>query len=215
MNERLVWIRTWFEARSVRERLILTAALAAGLVLVFEAISWAPERKRLQAAEIQIASLKQQSDALQHELDVLDQQEALDPDAAVRRQLDAFNQQADTLDGKLRAKAIQLLTPDQARTMLHDLIASARGLKLVGLQTRPPTPLVETEGLDLPVLYRHGLVIDLQGDYLALLAYVQALEQLPWRIYWYGLEVQADAPGARSFRLNLYTISLHKEWIRV
>jgi MSHA biogenesis protein MshJ len=86
---------------------------------------------------------------------------------------------------------------------------------MVGLQTEPARPLADTEGLDLPVLYRHGLVIDLEGDYLALLQYVQALEGLPWRLYWYGLEVDADRPGARRFRLRLYTVSLRKEWIRV
>ena len=215
MNERLARVQTWFEGRTLRERLILTGALTIGLVIAFEASSWAPARKRLLAAESQVDSLQEQIGALERELDQIDQLEVLDPDAAVRRQLETFDHQADALDGKLRAQAIQLLAPDQARSMLHALITSAQGLKLVGLQTEAPTQLMDTEGLDLPVLYRHGLVIDLQGDYLALLAYVQALERLPWRLYWYGLEVRADAPGSRNFRLNLYTISLHMEWIRV
>ncbi len=215
MNEWLARARTWFEARTPRERMILVGAVTIGLVLALEAFSWAPARKRLFAAETQIASLEEQRGALDHELTRLDQQEALDPDAAVRRQLESFDRQAETLDGKLRAQSIQLLAPDQARSMLRALVASVHGLKLVGLQTDAPAQLVETEGLDLPALYRHGLLIDLQGDYLALLDYVQALEQLPWRLYWYGLEVRADAPGPRTFRLHLYTIGLHKEWIRV
>jgi MSHA biogenesis protein MshJ len=68
---------------------------------------------------------------------------------------------------------------------------------------------------NLPVLYRHGLVIDLQGEYLALLEYVRALENLPWRFYWLGLEVRAAGPGPREFRLHVYTVSLREEWIRV
>ena len=66
----------------------------------------------------------------------------------------------------------------------------------------------------VPPLYRHGVVIELEGDYLPLLDYLQALENLPWRLYWYGLDVKADKPGARRFRLEFYTVSLHKEWIR-
>ncbi len=215
MIERIAQVRGWFEARSFRERIVIAAAAAVGTLLVFEALSWAPARERLKAAELQIASLESQQSALQDELDRLDQQEALDPDAAVRRQLDTYDRQVSTLDEKLKGQAIQLIAPEHARAVLQALIASVHGLRMTGLQTEPPRQLVDTAGLDLPVLYRHGLVIDLQGDYMALLEYVQALEQLPWRLYWYSLEIDADKPGLRHFRLQLYTVSLRKEWIRV
>jgi MSHA biogenesis protein MshJ len=215
MIERLAWIQAWFDARSLRERLVLAGACVIGLLLVIEALAWAPARQRLKAAASQMASLDEQRATLQQQLDLLDQQEALDPDAAVRKQIETFDHQVGTLDEKLRAQAIQLLAPDQTRAMLHALIANLHGLKMVGLQTEAPRPLVNTEGLDLPALYRHGVDIDLQGDYLALIDYVQALEQMPWRLYWYGLEIRTDGAGARTFRLQLYTVSLYKEWIRV
>ncbi len=215
MIERLAQVRGWFEARTFRERIVIAAAAAVGILLVFEALSWAPARERLKAAEMQIASLETQRGALQDELDRLDQQEALDPDAAVRRQLETYDRQVSTLDEKLKGQAIQLIAPEHARAVLQALIANVHGLRMTGLQTEPPRQLVDTAGLDLPVLYRHGLVIDLQGDYMGLLEYVQALEQLPWRLYWYGLEIDADKPGLRHFRLQLYTVSLRKEWIRV
>ena len=215
MIERLAPARDWFEARNVRERLALTAAACAVILLALEALAWAPARQRLHDAESQVASLESQKNVLQAELDTLDEQEALDPDAAVRRQLDTFDRQVSSIDQKLEGQALQLIAPEQARAVLQALIANVRGLRMVGLQTEPARALVETEGLDLPVLYRHGLVIDLEGDYLALLEYVRALEQLPWRLYWYGLDVTADKPGARRFRLRLYTVSLRKEWIRV
>lgn len=215
MIERIAFARDWFAARNFRERIVLTVAACAGILLVIEALAWAPARQRLHAAEAQVASLETQKNVLQGELDALDQQEALDPDSAVRRQLDTFDRQVGSLDEKLQGQALQLIAPEQARAVLQALIANVRGLHMAGLQTEPARPLVETEGLDLPVLYRHGLVIDLDGDYLALIEYLQALEQLPWRLYWYDLEVTADKPGPRRFRLRLYTVSLRKEWIRV
>ncbi len=215
MIERFAFARSWFDARNFRERIMLAAAACIGILLVVDAFSWAPARQRLHSAEVQLASLETQKLALQDQLDALDQQEALDPDAAVRRQLDAFDTQVGTLDRKLQGQALQLIAPEQARAVLQALIANVRGLRMVALQTEPARALVATEGLDLPVLYRHGLVIDLEGDYLALVAYLQALEQLPWRLYWYEVEVTADKPGARRFRLRLYTVSLRKEWIRV
>lgn len=215
MIERLALARDWLDARNSRERIVLASAACAVILLAIEALAWAPARERLRDAEAQLASLESQKNVLQGELDALDQQEALDPDAAVRRQLDTFDRQVGSIDRKLQGQALQLIAPEQARSVLQALIANVQGLRMVALQTEPARPLVETEGLDLPVLYRHGLVIDLEGDYLALLEYLRALEQLPWRLYWYGVEVTADGPGARQFRLRLYTVSLRKEWIRV
>lgn len=215
MIERFEFARSWFDGRSFRERIVLAAAACVGILLAIEAVSWAPARQRLASAELQIASLETQKAGLQDQLDALDQQEALDPDAAVHRQMDSFDRQVGALDRKLEGQALQLIAPEQAQAVLQALIANVRGLRMVALQTEPARPLVATAGLDLPVLYRHGLVIDLEGDYLALIQYLQALEQLPWRFYWTGVEVTADKAGARRFRLRLYTVSLRKEWIRV
>jgi MSHA biogenesis protein MshJ len=214
MIERLGGVRDWFEALSFRERVAIVAAVLIGLLLGIEALAWAPARKRLDGAEAQIASLDSQRTTLQQELDKLDQEESLDPDAAVKRQLKSFDQQVGTLDKKLEGQALQLIDPAQARPMLQALISNVHGLRLLSLHTEPPTQLVNTENADLPPLYRHGIVIELEGDYLPLLDYLQALENLPWRLYWYGLDVKADKPGARHFRLEFYTVSLRKEWIR-
>ena len=215
MIEGLDHVRERFEALSFRERIAIVAAVVIGLLLGIEALAWAPARKRLDAAEMQVASLDAQRAALQQELDALDQEEALDPDAAVKRQLGSFDQQVATLDARLGAQKLQLLDPAQARPVLEALIANVRGLRMTGLHTVAPTQFVSTEATDLPPLYRHALVIDLEGDYLPLLEYLQALESLPWRFYWTSLDMKAEKPGARRFRLELFTISLHKEWIRV
>jgi MSHA biogenesis protein MshJ len=215
MIDRLGSVRDWFEALTLRERIVIVTAVLAGFMLALEAFAWAPARKRLDSAEAQIASLDFQRATLQAELDKLDQEEALDPDAAVKRQLQSFDRQVGALDQKLQGQALQLIDPAQARPVLQALISNIRGLRMVSLYTEPPTQLVNTENADLPPLFRHGLVIELEGDYLSLLEYVRALESLPWRLYWYGLQVKADKPGARYFRLDLYTVSLRKEWIRV
>lgn len=215
MTERLRLARAWFDARLRHERIALTAAVAIGLLLAFEALAWSPARGRLASLGTQVAALDEQRAALEGELESLDRQEALDPDAAARRQIDVRVREIADLDEDLRAQALQIIAPDQVRLLLRDLIAEVEGLELVGMQTQTPQELVRTAGDDLPALYRHGLVIELRGDYLALVEYAKALESLPWRFYWLGLEVRADAAQPRDFRLHLYTVSLRKEWIRV
>jgi len=215
MIQRMLRARAWFEALSRSERIAMLAAGVLGLLVLFETLSWSPARRQLSTTALQTSSLEEQRTSLEGELGSLDEHEALDPDAAVRRQIGKLEGDIGEIDAQLRDQALQILAPEQVRLVLRDLIDNVQGLRLVSMQTEAPVQLVNTAPEDLPALYRHGLVIDLQGEYLALLDYVRALEALPWRFYWLGIDVRADEPGARSFRLHLYTVSLRKEWIRV
>lgn len=215
MIEQLRAAQAWFDARAQRDRGVLLAASIVALLLAFEALAWGPARARLAAAETRLGSIEQEEGTLEAELDALDEQEALDPDAAVRRQLGLVQTEITALDTELGEQALQIIAPDEARAVLRDLIDNVADLRLVTMRTEAPTQLVNATGDDLPALYRHGLVIDLEGEYLALVDYVRALEQLPWRFYWLGIEVRAESPGPRGFRLHIYTVSLRKEWIRV
>jgi MSHA biogenesis protein MshJ len=215
MMEQVRAARIWFEGLSQRERFILIGAAAVIAVLLAELASWGPGRERLEAATTQLSSLKTQQSSLENELGQLDQSEALDPDAAARRQLDRLDAEIAGVDEKLRLNTLQILTPDQARSVLRDVIDNIQGIRFLGIRTEPPVTLVNTAPEDLPTLFRHGLVIDLEGEYLSMLDYTRALEALPWSFYWLGLEVDAYEPGPRRFRLHLYTVSLRKEWIGV
>jgi len=213
--DRIHAARAWYESRSQRDRTVLLAASLIAVLLAFEALAFGSARARLATVEARFDAVEQERRALETELETLDEQDALDPNAAVRRQLGLLGAEIAALDTKLGEQALQIIAPDEARLVLRDLIDNVAELDLRTMRTLTPEQLVNATADDLPALYRHGLVIDLEGEYLALLAYVRALEALPWRFYWLGMNVQAEAPGPRRFRLHIYTVSLRKEWIRV
>ena len=215
MKERLRSYRIWFESLAARQRFVLLGAAIIGIVLFGESFSWAEGRERLSSVSSQLDSLRAEHRGLENDLFDLDQSDALDPDAAARRQLELMDSEIAAVDESLRVNTLQILTPDQARLVFRDMIESIRGIDFVGLQTEPPISLVNSAQEDMPALYRHGLVIDLEGDYLSLLDYTRALEALPWSFYWLGLDVEAYEPGPRRFRVHLYTVSLREEWIGV
>lgn len=215
MIRQLPAFESWFDGRTLRERAILSIATLAAGVLLFEGTWWAPERERAALADASVASLEKQKSAMTSELDRLVLRESLDPDAAIREQLDVVEHRIAGLDTRLRNQTLQILSPEQMPAVLRDLIGEGRGLRITGIRSELPERLVNSANENLPILYRHGLVIDLQGEYLALLDYVRALEDLPWRFYWLGLEVRANGTNPRQFRLHVYTVSLREEWIRV
>jgi len=211
----ITWLESWFDTRPRRERTVVAVAVIVGTLLMFEGTWWSPEREAAAQSQAEVASLELQKAGVLTELDQLEQRESLDPDAAILNQLEVLQQELADLDVNLRGQTLQILAPEQMPSVLRDLIGNVRDLQITGIQSELPERLVNSANDDLPVLYRHGLVIDLQGEYLSLLDYVRALEELPWRFYWLGMEVRANGADPRRFRLHVYTVSLREEWIRV
>ncbi|MEX2126369.1 MAG: hypothetical protein WD795_20920 [Woeseia sp.] len=215
MMKQLAWFESWFDGRPWRERAILAAAAVVATLFMFEGTWWSEERERAAQANDEVASLELQKAGMAAELEQLEQRESLDPDAAIREQIDILQRKLVDLDAKLRGQTLQILAPEQMPSVLRDLIGNIRGLRITAIRSELPERLLNSANDNLPVLYRHGLVIELEGEYLALLDYVRGLEELPWRFYWLGMEVRANGVDPRQFRLHVYTVSLREEWIRV
>lgn len=213
--EQILNSASWFEQRPARERLVLAVSMLIAVLFLFETLWWAPKREQLQHARTEIESLEDQKSLLSSEVAALEQRESLDPDSALRQQLDVVQQKIAGLDEELKGQTLQILTPEQMPGVLRDLIDATERLRIVGIRSEPPERLVESVDGNQTILYRHGLVVELKGEYLALLDCVRALEFLPWRFYWTGVEVDADGGEAADFRLHVYTVSLREEWIRV
>jgi MSHA biogenesis protein MshJ len=65
------------------------------------------------------------------------------------------------------------------------------------------------------LLYRHGVEIVLQGSYLDMVSYMDALESLPAQLFWGKAELAAGQyPNAR-LKLTLYTLSLDQKWMEI
>lgn len=63
------------------------------------------------------------------------------------------------------------------------------------------------------LLYRHGVEIVLQGSYLDMVAYMEALEAMPAQLFWGKAKLKADEYPAAQLTLTLYTLSLEQKWI--
>lgn len=61
--------------------------------------------------------------------------------------------------------------------------------------------------------YRHGLEIEVEGSYAACLAYLNAIEALPWRLYWQVLELDVIDYPQNRIRIEVGTLSLDEGWI--
>ena len=58
-------------------------------------------------------------------------------------------------------------------------------------------------------------MIELEGSYLDLLAYLESIEQLPWRIFYSRLDLESLEHPTLRITLELNTLSLEQEWLGV
>ena len=73
-----------------------------------------------------------------------------------------------------------------------------------------PTAIAENSGP-----YVHPVELIVEGSYLDVLRYLQALEALPWRFYWKALDLQSTGYPVNRVRIELTTLSMDKEWVGV
>jgi MSHA biogenesis protein MshJ len=74
----------------------------------------------------------------------------------------------------------------------------------------PAPAAAESQG---PFVHPVELVVD--GDYAAVVAYLQALERLPWRLQWRRLDLAAGEYPTNRVRIEIGTLSLSREWLSV
>jgi MSHA biogenesis protein MshJ len=73
--------------------------------------------------------------------------------------------------------------------------------------TAPPKPR--------ELLYRHGVEIVLQGSYLDMVNYMDALEALPTQLFWGKAKLDAGQYPDSRLTLTLYTLSLDQKWMKL
>ncbi|ELX08229.1 hypothetical protein Jab_2c02750 [Janthinobacterium sp. HH01] len=79
--------------------------------------------------------------------------------------------------------------------------------------TNAPAAKPQPAAAPAPLLYRHGVQLVLQGSYLEMIDYLEALEALPTQLFWGAAALDAEQYPQARLTLTLYTLSLDQKWI--
>ena len=199
LNKLIVWLN----ARSLRERVILAAASLAIPLMLWNAALMEPlelrrveSDKRISSLELEIQQLERQTEQFASEL-------SIDLDAENRARKDNLLDSLDRLRGVVDTRTEDLIPPAEMTRVLKEMLSKTEGLRLVRLESLPVEPLFETpEELDVELeggdLFKHGVVIEVLGDFPSTVRYLREIEQLPRRFYWETLDYEVvEYPTAR------------------
>lgn len=141
----------------------------------------------------------------------------------LRSEIEATRERVKQRQARLADATADMISPRDMARFLEQLLMQERSLTMVRLQTLDAQPLStntaqagdESPASQSPVLYRHAFEIAFSGGYLATLRYLQALESLPWRFVWDGVDYEVIDYPQSIVRMRLHTLSLSEDWIGV
>jgi MSHA biogenesis protein MshJ len=64
-------------------------------------------------------------------------------------------------------------------------------------------------------LFRHRVNLQCEGSFQSIVTYLKSIEQLPWPIYWVGVEYQERQYPKANLSLLIDTYSTERDWIKL
>lgn len=202
------------EARTLRERLLLMAAMLA-LPAVLGYLLWLdPQLQERQQGFDKISRIEKESDQFLAQIGKLEATLQKDPDRKNRERLSTLKEESQRLDRRLRQEQKEMISPELMPKLLEDMLGNLP-LELVHLHKLAPEIEIENGIKGTPKVYRHGLRLELEGSYRDTLKYLERLENLPWRLAWEALDIKMKDYPKATIILNVYTLSFDEVWLGV
>ena len=226
----LTRVRRAFDARARRERLLLIGAAIAVAAMAVDHLWLAPAFEAWQAAGRRQAAA---ATTLQTLNEAIAQRgtESRSLDQQTRRDVALWRDKVRQGDTELRSFGTSLVKAADMLPLLDHMLAQSGGLRLRNMQSLARTELAAAaaravapgaaasapaaSGEAGPVLYRHGVELTVEGSYADLLAYLNALEAMPQRVLWGGVQMKVAQYPKALLTLRLYTLSMDRGWLEL
>ncbi|OAI03026.1 hypothetical protein A1353_15350 [Methylomonas methanica] len=203
-----------FARLSRREKWMVAGTLILSLWGVWDTLFYQPLNKQQQLVIAEIGALQKQLAAQQQIAKQLEEAGRQDVNSDARQQLKQLQQAVNSLKQQLSEGGKRFVPAQSMATALRDMLKQHGNLKLLKLETLPASGFGNNDHEPIWV-YRHAMVITLQGDYFSTLNYLKALEALPWRIHWDSIAYQVkDYPLAET-RIQVYTLNFEQDLLGV
>lgn len=230
-----------FDALQPRERTLFSVTAGVLLLAAIYVLWIEPTEKALALNKEQLASVEPQVEGSRAVLQRLQAELSRDPEDARRLALAQLQEEAKAIDGRLRDEQAGVIPPGNMPGVLRDFLGRDPRLSVVSVEALPPeatrwvpvaaappaegaNPNATQEAQDeaaaaaadvVPALYRHRVVLRFDGDFASALAYVRAVEALPFRVRLHAFHVDAEKWPRLRITLQVETLGLEEGWIGV
>lgn len=197
---------------SIRERGLVLIATVVVLVMFWDTLVMQPLYNEQQNIERAIAQRQASVNRLAAALQEATARGSINPNSMMNREREELRRRIDLLDAQINAQAANIIPPARMAELLQDILRRQRSLELVDIRSLPAESVFAGDtALDAALqgrAYRHGLVMEVRGSYLDLLAYLREIESLPYTFLWDELSIETVEYPRNLIRVKVYSLSL-------
>ncbi|MFT5675440.1 MAG: MSHA biogenesis protein MshJ [Paraglaciecola sp.] len=207
-----------FLATSLREQAFIVVCGCALVIASIYLVLMEPISLHNQKLQRDIASSQKGLTALSKQVEEILQNLASDPNDALRERLQVLKTEISSIDTMLEDQTVNLVPANKMPQMLEKVLASSKGLKVIELQSLPSMPILQDVQIDIAAdtnLFRHGVILTLEGKYFDIQAYLEKMESLEWQFYWKKFDYSVSKYPVARVEVELYTLSTNKAFIGV
>lgn len=207
MRERINQLIERVDAMELRQRIML---LAAGLIVMF----FVADTFAIQPAIKQQKTLRQAVGDWESKLDVLRERTGILTDGPSGHAASSYSKmraRLTDLEARIQQQMGGLLAPAQAIKVLERVLEQDLKLLKVNASSSPlgdNDALTDSGQLQGAGINRYRMQLQLEGSYLATLRYLRALENLPWKFFWEGVEYEVIEHPTARITIDLYTLGI-------
>lgn len=229
LAERIENARERIDRLSLRERLLIFAAAVGVVAVLWQTLLLDPLTRRVNTAASRLEEARDQLARQQQAGATL----ASSPLFAATAHEHAQRARLARLDARLADATSGYLPPERMTELLREVLTRQQGLTLISLRALPvedltmPARPAAASGADPAKAdaaqtatagtgpYIHPVELVVEGGYLSVLAYTRALESLPCKLQWRRLELLTERYPANRVLIEIGTVSLSADWLRI
>lgn len=224
MEQLISAIQKQWNRLSQREALAVIAGAIAAVFLVWNAVIYGPYRDNVALLQQEIKQTEGMIVGARAKMQQLQAEMNKDPDSENKALLAKYITESERLDTELAEASVQIISLRDMVTLLKEMLSKQSNLKFVSLENKPAVPEFSEKGQqaaatghtdDAITIYRHSVVLQMEGSYSSVLSYLQDLEKLPWQFFWQGIELETETYPNALIKLEVYTLGLREGMIGV
>ncbi|MFW6387095.1 MAG: hypothetical protein ACOC0G_00300 [Thermodesulfobacteriota bacterium] len=225
----LTALQNRFLALSRRERIMVVSAAILAPAYLLITLGVMPAMEEYQTLEKRLQTRQQENTALTRQINELGNALQASPNARQREEIERLEEQLADLHAEVDAHLDALIAPEQMPGILRRLLHRHPGITLHGIHNAAPRVIRAEEqnstpesdpgpaapntedsshsSADAKQLYRHPLLLELEGSYLDALAYLEKIRAWPEHMFIDSVEINTDEYPRNNILLQISSIS--------
>ena len=199
--------QTKVNALQIRERRLMAITLMVVIFATVVAVFWLPVMDKIIENYQKNESSFNTIQGLKLEINGFKKRVGIDVNAPYKEQVRNLKKQIRAQDKKVESLTSALITPRNMGQVFTGLLKvnEINMNKISNLDAEKVK--INTEKEETNLLFKHGLSLELQGEYLKALKYVQQIEAQDWQLYWDELSFTTLKYPQGRLNIEVHTLS--------